>query len=298
MSNPWILYAVCALMLVIALAALLPTIFRAKEAETEAASAERAEKLVSEALRAEKAQLDHDFAEGRLDRTHYEAMLSDLRWRILEEQKPALSEEEKGAERVPLKITRGALAALVIALVTFVSVGSYWFLGAPEMLELAEAQKVLQGTASAESIETYLEKAPKDGRAWVLLAHKKIDEGDFRTASRAYKAARDASEKIARDPDVMLEYGAAVLTAKETALYADAYKALREALVLKAGDPRAEQLALMGAVASEDWSGAAALVRSMIQKMPPDSADYMQAEQTLRMLEARAESKAQSQAKP
>ena len=298
MSNPWILYAVCALMLVIALAALLPTIFRAKEAETEATSAERAEKLVSEALRAEKAQLDHDFAEGRLDRTHYEAMLSDLRWRILEEQKPALSEEEKGAERVPLKITRGALAALVIALVTFVSVGSYWFLGAPEMLELAEAQKVLQGTASAESIETYLEKAPKDGRAWVLLAHKKIDEGDFRTASRAYKAARDASEKIARDPDVMLEYGAAVLTAKETALYADAHKALREALVLKAGDPRAEQLALMGAVASEDWSGAAALVRSMIQKMPPDSADYMQAEQTLRMLEARAESKAQSQAKP
>lgn len=298
MSNPWILYAVCAVMLVIALAALLPTIFRAKEAETEAASAERAEKLVSEALRAEKAQLDHDFAEGRLDRAHYEAMLSDLRRRILEEQKPALSEEEKGAERVPLKITRGALAALVIALVTFVSVGSYWFLGAPEMLELAEAQKVLQGTASAESIETYLEKAPKDGRAWVLLAHKKIDEGDFRTASRAYKAARDASEKIARDPDVMLEYGAAVLTAKETALYADAYKALREALVLKAGDPRAEQLALMGAVASEDWSGAAALVRSMIQKMPPDSADYMQAEQTLRMLEARAASKAQSQAKP
>ena len=298
MSNPWILYAVCAVMLVIALAALLPTIFRAKEAETEAASAERAEKLVSEALRAEKAQLDHDFAEGRLDRAHYEAMLSDLRRRILEEQKPALSEEEKGAERVPLKITRGALAALVIALVTFVSVGSYWFLGAPEMLELAEAQKVLQGTASAESIETYLEKAPKDGRAWVLLAHKKIDEGDFRTASRAYKAARDASEKIARDPDVMLEYGAAVLTAKETALYADAYKALREALVLKAGDPRAEPLALMGAVASEDWSGAAALVRSMIQKMPPDSADYMQAEQTLRMLEARAASKAQSQAKP
>lgn len=298
MSNPWILYAVCAVMLVIALAALLPTIFRAKEAETEAASAERAEKLVSEALRAEKAQLDHDFAEGRLDRAHYEAMLSDLRRRILEEQKPALSEEEKGAERVPLKITRGALAALVIALVTFVSVGSYWFLGAPEMLELAEAQKVLQGTASAESIETYLEKAPKDGRAWVLLAHKKIDEGDFRTASRAYKAARDASEKIARDPDVMLEYGAAVLTAKETALYADAYKALREALVLKAGDPRAEQLALMGAVASEDWSGAAALVRSMIQKMPPDSADYMQAEQTLRMLEARAASNAQSQAKP
>ena len=35
MSNPWILYAVCAVMLIIALAALLPTIFRAKEAETE-----------------------------------------------------------------------------------------------------------------------------------------------------------------------------------------------------------------------------------------------------------------------
>ena len=214
-------------------------------------------------------------------------MLADLRRRILEEQKPALNDEEKNLSRAPLKATRGELAAIVIALVTFVSVGSYWFLGSPEMLELAQAQKVLQGTASAESIETYLEKAPKDGRAWVLLAHRKIDEGDFRTASRAYKAARDSS---ARDPDVMLEYGAAVLTAKETELYADAYKALNEALVMKAGDPRAEQLALMGAVAIEDWSGAASLVRNMIQNM--------QAEQTLRMLESRAQRKAETKAKP
>ncbi|KAB7660985.1 c-type cytochrome biogenesis protein CcmI [Sutterella seckii] len=298
MSNPWILYAVCAVMLIIALAALLPTIFRAKEAETEDVRNARAESFVSEALRAEKAQLDSDHADGRLDQAHYDAMLADLRRRILEEQKPALNDEEKKLERVPLKVTRGELAAIVVALVTFVSVGSYWFLGAPEMLELAQAQKVLQGTASAESIEAYLEKAPKDGRAWVLLAHRKIDEGDFRTASRAYKAARDSSEKIARDPDVMLEYGAAVLTAKETELYADAYKALNEALVLKAGDPRAEQLALMGAVAMEDWSGAASLVRNMIQKMPPDSPDYMQAEQTLRMLESRAQSKAETKAKP
>lgn len=299
MSNPWILYAVCALMLIVAVAALLPTILRAKDAAPEAERDAQAEALAAQALQAEKARLDEDFAAGRVDREHYEALLTDLRRRVLEEQKPALNEEEKSAPKAdPLNLSRRQLAALVTALVCTISIGSYAFLGSPEMLGLAQAQKVLQGTASAQSIEDYLKSAPKDGRAWVLLAHKKIDEGDFRTASRAYKAARDASEKIARDPDVMLEYGAAVLTAKETALYADAYKALREALVLKAGDPRAEQLALMGAVASEDWSGAAALVRSMIQKMPPDSADYMQAEQTLRMLEARAESKAQSQAKP
>ena len=174
MSNPWILYAVCAVMLIIALAALLPTIFRAKEAETEDVRNARAESFVSEALRAEKAQLDSDYADGRLDQEHYDAMLADLRRRILEEQKPALNDEEKNLSRAPLKATRGELAAIVIALVTFVSVGSYWFLGSPEMLELAQAQKVLQGTASAESIETYLEKAPKDGRAWVLLAHRKI----------------------------------------------------------------------------------------------------------------------------
>ncbi|WP_295477304.1 c-type cytochrome biogenesis protein CcmI [Sutterella sp.] len=293
MSNPWILYAVCALMLIVAVAALLPTILHAKEAAPEAERDARAEALAAQALRAEKARLDEDFAAGRMDREHYEALLTDLRRRVLEEQKPALNEEEKSAPKAdPLNLSRGQLAALVTALICTISIGSYAFLGAPEMLGLAQAQKVLQGTASAESIEDYLKSSPKDGRAWVLLAHRRIDSGDFRGAAEAYRNARESSPKIARDPDVSLEYGAAALTARDPQFFADANKALQEALAQKPGDPRAEQLALMGAVAAEDWARARDLTRMMLERMPPDSPDYMQAEQTLRMLESRAASAA------
>lgn len=293
MSNPWILYFVCALMLIIAVAALLPTILRAKDAAPEAERDAQAEALAAEALQAEKARLDEDFAAGRVDREHYEALLTDLRRRVLEEQKPALNEEEKSAPKAdPLNLSRRQLAALVTALVCTISIGSYAFLGAPEMLGLAQAQKVLQGTASAQSIEDYLKSAPKDGRAWVLLAHRRIDAGDFRGAAEAYRNARESSPKIARDPDVSLEYGAAALTARDPQFFADANKALQEALAQKPGDPRAEQLALMGAVAAEDWARARDLTRMMLERMPPDSPDYMQAEQTLRMLESRAASAA------
>ncbi|MDO5530884.1 c-type cytochrome biogenesis protein CcmI [Sutterella sp.] len=289
MSNPWVLYAICALMLIVAIVAVLPTILRAREAQAPEERDAAARKLVREALTAEKARLDADLADGRLTSEQYEAMLGDLRARVLEEQAPALNAEEKAMPKAaPIRLTRAQMAAAVTCLITFVSCGSYAFLGSPELLELAEAQKVLEGSASAESIEQYLKRAPKDGRAWVLLAHKKVEAGDFRAASFAYKAARDATAKIARDPDVMLEYGAAVLTAREESLYKDASKALQEALVLKPGDPRAEQLALMGAVAAEDWVTARNITRTLLAQMSPDSPDYMRAEQTLRMLEARA----------
>ena len=132
---------------------------------------------------------------------------------------------------------------------------------------------------------------PKD-RAWVLFAHKKIEAGDFRAAARALRTAREVEPKIARDRDVMLEYGAAVLTAQESDWYADANRVVKEAYGLMADDPRAERLAVMAAIAAEDWAWAVDVVRAMLPRIPPDSGEYMQARETLVMLEARAKAAA------
>ena len=90
----------------------------------------------------------------------------------------------------------------------------------------------------------------------------------------------------------MLEYGAAVLTAQESDWYADANRVVKEAYGLMADDPRAERLAVMAAIAAEDWAWAVDVVRAMLPRIPPDSGEYMQARETLVMLEARAKAAA------
>ena len=247
-------------------------------------------------LQAEKAKLDADRSLGRISEAEYESLLTDLRRRVIEEQKPAAdptgAPSSSANAKPSTRLSRVQLAVSVAVLITVVAGGSYAFLGSPEMLELTNAQKVMEGNASAESIEAYLKTAPKDGRAWVLFAHKKIEAGDFRAAARALRTAREVEPKIARDRDVMLEYGAAVLTAQESDWYADANRVVKEAYGLMADDPRAERLAVMAAIAAEDWAWAVDVVRAMLPRIPPDSGEYMQARETLVMLEARAKAAA------
>ncbi len=286
MTSTWLLYVICALMLLAAIVAVLPTVLRAKNDVNGEALDREATALATKALQAEKAKLDADRSLGRISEAEYESLLTDLRRRVIEEQKPAA--DPTGAP----SSSANAKPSTRLVLITVVAGGSYAFLGSPEMLELTNAQKVMEGNASAESIEAYLKTAPKDGRAWVLFAHKKIEAGDFRAAARALRTAREVEPKIARDRDVMLEYGAAVLTAQESDWYADANRVVKEAYGLMADDPRAERLAVMAAIAAEDWAWAVDVVRAMLPRIPPDSGEYMQARETLVMLEARAKAAA------
>ena len=48
----------------------------------------------------------------------------------------------------------------------------------------------------------------------------------------------------------------------------------------------------MAAIAAEDWAWAVDVVRAMLPRIPPDSGEYMQARETLVMLEARAKAAA------
>ena len=295
MTSIWLLYGICALMLIIAIGAVLPTVFLSKSAGDGEALERQAAALAVKALQSEKKKLDADLEEGRITAAEYEPLLADLRRRVIEENQAAPDPSDPTGKYAQAKagapkkdISRAQLAAGIAALITAVSGASYAFLGTPEMLELVNAQKVMEGNASVESIEAYLKSAPKDGRAWVLFAHKKIEEGDFKSAARALRTAREVEPKVARDRDVMLEYGAAVLTAQETAWYADANRVVKEAYGFMAEDPRAERLALMAAVAAEDWKFAVQVVRTMLPKISPDTPDYMQARDTLNMLEQRA----------
>lgn len=285
--TPWILYGICAAMLFVALAAVLPTVLKAETRADADALDELARRHATDALRDEKARLDRDLAEGRMSRAEYEPLLADLRRRVLEEQKAAADPEGFAPAR-PLELSRPALGAVVASLMTAVAVGSYAFLGSPEMPELQNAQRVMEGKASAEAIEDYLKTAPKDGGAWRDFAHRKIEAGDYRSAARALRTAREVEPKFAADPAVSVEYVAAVLTAEEAELYEDANRVMKTVRAAAPEDPQVERLAVMAAMRAGDWTHACDVVRGMLERTPKESPEYAQIARTLEMFEARA----------
>lgn len=145
MTSTWLLYVICALMLLAAIAAVLPTVLRTKNDVNGEALDREATALATKALQAEKAKLDADRSLGRISEAEYESLLTDLRRRVIEEQKPAAdptgAPPSSANAKPSTRLSRVQLAVSVAVLITVVAGGSYAFLGSPEMLELTNAQK-------------------------------------------------------------------------------------------------------------------------------------------------------------
>ena len=177
-----------------------------------------------------------------------------------------------------------ALLAAVVAGVTAVSVGLYAVNGAPELIGLEKAQAVYDGRADTPSIERYLESSPKDGRAWVLLARRHVDEENFPKAAEAYRRGRAANAKVKADPAVMLELAATLLTIGGPDSMREAQPLAQGAVDGRPGDMKAVEILAVAASANEDWRTAAESLSLLMSTMNPDTPEYVQYEMTLKRL--------------
>ena len=234
-SDRLILFALMGLMLVVAALFLVPTTSKSfDEGKTGSEEADHRRELL-DALRDQKRRLDEDRASGRITEALYEELLSDLERRMLEEHegRPSETAEEvadTGGTK-PLSVTPATLTVIVVAILVGIPTGLYAIMGAPEMMRLSQDQKVLEGTATPEAIETYLRDNGRDGRAWVLLARKRVEAGDYAGAATAYREARKAQTKVRNDPEVMLEFGAALLTSGDARLLPEAKSVLHTSIL-------------------------------------------------------------------
>lgn len=291
-SDRLILFALMGLMLVVAALFLVPTTSKSfDEGKTGSEEADHRRELL-DALRDQKRRLDEDRASGRITEALYEELLSDLERRMLEEHegRPSETAEEvayTGGTK-PLSVTPATLTVIVVAILVGIPTGLYAIMGAPEMMRLSQDQKVLEGTAAPEAIETYLRDNGRDGRAWVLLARKRVEAGDYAGAATAYREARKAQTKVRNDPEVMLEFGAALLTSGDARLLPEAKSVLQEALRAQPDNMKAVELLAIAAFQTQDWGLAAEQIRTVLATLEPDSPRYVQYAETLRLLERRA----------
>lgn len=285
MSDEILLYLILLLMLVLAVGALVPSLLRVGREE---ASVEREDKAygsaVTEALRRQRAQLDEDLKSGAVSAEQYEILADDLRRRALEEHDAVFHDPNDGAGRRAGSFSGPVVTAAVVAGVTAVSVGLYAVNGAPELIGLEKAQAVYDGRADTPSIERYLESSPKDGRAWVLLARRHVDEENFPKAAEAYRRGRVANAKVKADPAVMLELAATLLTIGGPDSMREAQPLAQGAVEGRPGDMKAVEILTVAASANEDWRTAAESLSLLMSTMNPDTPEYVQYEMTLKRL--------------
>lgn len=272
-----LLYSIMAAMTAAALAFIIPSLWR-KRAEA-GIEDEVHRKELSAALKSELVRLDEDLAAGRINAVLHEELLADLKRRALEESGAELMRYERDDDK-----KRAVRVTAAFNIVVLLSAALYWALGAPEVMRLYKHQQVLEGRAAVEDIEIYLESNAGDARAWVLLAHRFVDEGRFDKAFEAYVRAAGASPEAASDAGIMLEAAAAGLAAGNPENLSQARRLLEKVVAVQPENLQAVELLSITAMALGDLDLELEMNRILLEKMDPASHEYKRMKERTRRL--------------
>jgi cytochrome c-type biogenesis protein CcmH len=120
-------------------------------------------------------------------------------------------------------------------------------------------------------LAAHLERSPRDGRAWVLLARIDFENDRFADAAAAYAKALGVSDKVARDPNVWCEYADALGMDQGGSLAGKPRELIAHALTLDSAHPKALEMAGSAAFEANDPAQAATYWRELLANLPPAS---------------------------
>jgi cytochrome c-type biogenesis protein CcmH len=153
------------------------------------------------------------------------------------------------------------------------------------------AEAVLPDTASASAdqrraeLAQFLERHPRDGRGWVLLAYAEMEADRFEAAAAAFEKAVNVAPKVAADPAVWCEYADALGMAQGGSLAGRPTELVMHALALRPGHPKALEMAGSAAYERREFKLAAEYWRSLLPQLAPGTQPHGELSQAI----ARAE---------
>jgi len=118
-----------------------------------------------------------------------------------------------------------------------------------------------------DALKAHVERAPRDGRAWVLLARAELEADRFREAADAYERGLASSRKAALDPGVWCEYADALGMAQGGRLEGRPRELIERALALNAVHPRALEMAGSAAYERGDFAVAARYWKQLLPQL-------------------------------
>ena len=120
----------------------------------------------------------------------------------------------------------------------------------------------------------HLDRNPRDGRGWVLLARRDFADDRFADAAIAYEKALAASTRVAADPTIWCEYADALGMTQGGRLQGRPRELVMKALAMDAGHPKALEMAGSAAFEQGQYEAAVTYWRQLLAQLPARSTQH------------------------
>ncbi|MEO8675395.1 MAG: hypothetical protein ABI569_07435 [Casimicrobiaceae bacterium] len=130
------------------------------------------------------------------------------------------------------------------------------------------------GPSARAELVRHLERSPRDGRSWVLLARMDFDVDRFADAATAYERAFAVDAKVARDPAVWCEYADALGMTQGGSLAGKPRELVMRALAQSPEHPKALEMAGSAAFEAGEFASAVAWWRQLLGQLDAGSREH------------------------
>lgn len=190
-----------------------------------------------------------------------------------------MSDAALSTPRLPREVVvwnRLSRAWIAVLLLPVLALGAYALRGSPDPVRSPADAAVVATPVPAlhDALVAQLQRNPRDGRAWVLLARLETAADRHAEAAADYAKAVAASAKVAADPAVWCEYADAIAMTQGGLLAGQPRDLVMHALALDAKHPKALEMAGGVAFEARDYAAAAKYWRELLAQIPGTTREH------------------------
>jgi cytochrome c-type biogenesis protein CcmH len=270
-------WVVCALLIVIALAFLLPpALQRSEESDVKTDDARKQANIA--VYRDQLTELEADLRNGIVSEEQYPQDREEIERRLLEDTATARTEK---SSKTPVNARNTAYLLAIglplIAIIFYLNVGQPALIdnpapvGVPSSAATAPAppeRSQEQIAANVAKLAQRLESNPNDPQGWTMLARSYSSIEKYGEAEKAYAKAAELNPK---DADLLAEFAFATAMAEGRSMEGKPMEIINRALKIDPNNAKALQLAGSAAFEAKDYKKAVGYWERVLKQVPPNS---------------------------
>ena len=269
-------WVICALMIVIALAFVLPPALQRVEESNVVSDDERKQANIA-VYRDQLSELEADRRNGIVAEDQYAQDRDEIERRLLEDTATARSTKTTGTAPINARNTAYLLGIGIplVAVVFYLRVGEPDRItnpapvGAPSAASAAPPERTQeQIEANVAKLAERLKSNPNDAQGWTMLARSYSSMEKYSEAANAYAKATELNPK---DADLLAEYAFVTGMAGGKSLEGKPTEIINRALKVDPENAKALQLAGSAAFQAKDYKKAIEYWQRVLKKVPPGS---------------------------